>query len=65
VATGRLREETLAAELEQARAAQRAAEMRCAELEDENHQLRQVTPPAATPAGKRHWMSGGTFFHDR
>lgn len=64
VASGRAREETLAAELEAEREANRLAQLRIAELEDETHQLRQVTP---TPPRSqiRDWLSGGTFFHAR
>ncbi len=62
VASGRAREETLAAELEAEREANRLAQQRISELEDDNHQLRQVTP---TPPRSqiRDWLSGGTFFH--
>ena len=62
VASGRAREETLAAELEQEREANRLAQIRISELEDDNHRLREVTP---TPPRSqiRDWLSGGTFFH--
>lgn len=61
VSTGSLREETLAAELEAERAARKSAELRAADLEDQNHALRSVTPPAATV--KRAFLEGSTFFH--
>ena len=62
VASGRAREETLAAELEQEREANRLAQIRIAELEDETHQLRLVTPRA--PRSQiRDWLAGSTFFH--
>lgn len=64
VAKGRLTEESLAAELEAERQARRTAETRVAELEDENHRLREVHPDPAA-ATKRHWLDGGTFFHAR
>lgn len=61
VANGKLSEETLAAELEQERAARKAAELKAAGLEDDYRRLKDVTP---TPAvSKRSWMDGGTFFH--
>lgn len=64
VASGRAREETLAAALEQEREANRLAQIRIAELEDHNHRLREVTPTA--PRSQiRDWLSGGTFFHAR
>jgi hypothetical protein len=62
VAAGRAREETLAAELEAEREANRLAQLRIAELEDETHQLRQVTP--TFPRSQiRDWLAGSTFFH--
>ncbi len=62
VATGTEREETLAAELEAERLARRNAETRVAELEDENHRLKEVTPDPGAQV-KRTWLDGGTFFH--
>ena len=62
VSSGRLREETLAAELDAEREANRLAQIRIAELEDETHQLRLVTPRA--PRSQiRDWLAGSTFFH--
>ena len=62
VANGRLREESLAAELEGERDARRLAETRVSELEDENHRLKDLTPDPRGIA-KASWLSGGTFFH--
>ena len=62
VAKGKLREETLAAELEAEREARRQAEDRASELEVENGRLREI-PPDRGGALKTSWLSGATFFH--
>ena len=41
----------------------KATQTRTAELEDENRRLKSVSAPP-TPKKKKHWLDGGTFFHD-
>lgn len=63
VANGRLREETLAAELEAEKAARREAEMRAAGLEDDYRRLIEMQTKPDPATSKSRWLDGSTFFH--